>query len=260
MRFFNTLKTLYSGSNSLFNHIALFSMIGIFVILLNNVVSFLGYNIYLLDLIAIPPSSKIELWLDIFFGTILFIYIFGYCYTYSHFLQQKSDTFNIPEIDFLPIFIGCKMLPLFSFWLVLYLLVLLSGLFAFPVTTIKFGVFIFVMLLITPFPVRTLISFSKDFKYHMVYFNPWSVYCIGFKRFVKVLLYSLRLLMLIAFIVVIMYLGFILTKTIENLVVKLSVYLIGLCFGAYVLMILNLLFFSDVTRLVESSSTDIKPE
>ena len=118
MEVLRQLKELYSGKNAISKHITLFSILGIVVILLNNVVAAWGTSAFYFDFFAIAPSSRFELWLTLTVCILLMIYLFGYDCKFLYSKFQNNDSV-LPEMDLVPMSMFFKSFPgvesIFSF-------------------------------------------------------------------------------------------------------------------------------------------------
>lgn len=251
MEAYNYLKQLYSGKRAIFNHITLFSLLGIMVIFLNNLSASWGSSLYL-DLFAIPPSTSFELWIAVVGGFLTAAYLFGYSYQYIHSLF-KRDECSLLEFDFTPFGTFFKVFPMFFLWQNYLTLIAMFGcliILSFD-NLILLGIFAAVLILMMPFVHMVLISFCSRFKYRIKYFYIWLIfqYMNKTSENVSSLLLQILLLALVpAVIITALVIG---STYIEHEVYQYAIELIALCFGVYSLAILKYVFSVGLVKIVK---------
>lgn len=251
MEAYNYLKQLYSGKRAIFNHITLFSLLGIMVIFLNNLSASWGSSLYL-DLFAIPPSTSFELWIAVVGGFLTAAYLFGYSYQYIHSLF-KRDECSLLEFDFTPFGTFFKVFPMFFLWQNYLTLIAMFGcliILSFD-NLILLGIFAGVLILMMPFVHMVLISFCSRFKYRIKYFYIWLIFQYMNKTSENVgsLLLQILLLALVpAVIITALVIG---STYIEHEVYQYAIELIALCFGVYSFAILKYVFSVGLVKIVK---------
>ena len=251
MEAYNYLKQLYSGKRAIFNHITLFSLLGIMVIFLNNLSASWGSSLYL-DLFAIPPSTSFELWIAVVGGFLTAAYLFGYSYQYIHSLFKREEC-SLLEFDFTPFGTFFKVFPMFFLWQNYLTLIAMFGcliILSFD-NLILLGIFAGVLILMMPFVHMVLISFCSRFKYRIKYFYIWLIFQYMNKTAENVssLLLQILLLALVpAVIITALVIG---STYIEHEVYQYAIELIALCFGVYSLAILKYVFSVGLVKIVK---------
>ena len=253
MEAYNYLKQLYSGKRAIFNHITLFSLLGIMVIFLNNLSASWGSSLYL-DLFAIPPSTSFELWIAVVGGFLTAAYLFGYSYQYIHSLFKREEC-SLLEFDFTPFGTFFKVFPMFFLWQNYLTLIAMFGcliILSFD-NLILLGIFAGVLILMMPFVHMVLISFCSRFKYIIKYFYIWLIfqYMNKTSENVSSLLLQILLLALVpAVIITALVIG---STYIEHEVYQYAIELIALCFGVYSLAILKYVFSVGLVKIVKEN-------
>lgn len=253
MRTFDYLKQLYSGRNVLQNHISLFSLIGIMVILLNNVFSVL-WNKLLVNFFSVPPSSSLELWLDMFFGFLILIYLLGYRYRYINSVLNGGDG-SLVEFNLEPFVVILKVFPMIVLWHVY------MAIFAAVGTAVLMSVghvglyylFASVVICLTPFLYLILIDFSKDFKYERKYFSPRRIF-LFLEKYLGGVIYLFVELFVISLIPAGIIAGiFFSVKFVQAEALKLGLQLAALCLGVYFAIILKYVLSRGLAELIKTN-------
>lgn len=251
METYKYLKELYTGKRAIYNHITLFSLLGIMVIFLNNLSAVFGSSLYI-DLFAIPPSSSFELWVAVLGGCLAAIYLFGYSYQYIHSLFKRDDR-SLLEFDFTPFATFFKVFPMFFLWQnYLTLLTILGVLIILAIDNYPLlCIFTGLMVSIMPFVHMVLISFCSRFKYRFKFFYPWIIFQYMDKTLGDVCILFLQTVLLglvPAAIITMLVIG---STYVENEVYQYGIELACLCFGIYSLAILKYVFSAGLVRAVK---------
>ncbi len=253
MKIFNYLKQLYSGENALSNHISLFSLIGIMVILANNLVSVL-WNKLLVNFFSVPPSSGLELWLDMFFGLLIFIYLLGYRYRYVNSLFNDNNG-SLIDFNLEPFVIVLKIFPVIFIWQIY--LVLFSVFIGFLLISLENSALYYLaasfVICLMPFVYLIYIDFAKNFKYKLKYFSPKFIFFILGKYLGSVIYLFLELVVLSlipAGIVTGIAFG---AKYVSSEIAKLGLQLFALCTGVYFAIILKYIFTKGIVDIMKSN-------
>lgn len=251
MEAYNYLKELYSGKRAIFNHITLFSLLGIMVIFLNNLSASWGSSLYI-DLFAIPPSTSFELWIAVVGGFLTAAYLFGYSYQYIHSLFKREDC-SLLEFDFTPFGTFFKVFPMFFLWQnYLTLLAMFGTLIILSFNNyVLLSVFAGLLIAIMPFVHMVLISFCSRFKYRIKFFYPWLILHYIDKTLGNVCFLFLQILLLALVPTAIITALVIGSTYIEHEVYQYAIELVALCFGVYSLAILKYVFSVGLVKVVK---------
>ncbi len=252
MEVLRPLKELYSGKNAISNHITLFSILGIVVILLNNVVAAWGASAFYFDFFAIAPSSRFELWLTLTVCILLMIYLFGYDCKFLYSKFQNNDSV-LPEMDLVPMSMFFKSFPVFVLWQMYYAVLFVIGVLFLP-TNNSTMVYLAASLLVCSIPFMNLIfvKFISDFKYSKDVLLPSSIFKYIDKCFLSLIGLILGILLL-----AILPCGLVLwvSKFAHKIVsepLKLSVYLASICVFIYFITILKFVYLDGLVKIVKS--------
>ena len=245
------LKQIYSGEKALSRHITLFSIIGLIVLMFNNVISDVGNSI-LFSLITTTPVSDIEFVLNFFFGTCLILLIFGYEYVYIH-QAISEDKIELPELEANSYSVFFKMLPIFILWQFYYTIVSIIG--GIILATVKFSglsyLFSSFMLCLTPFLFMIFINFSYDFKYKKEIFFPWTIFKYLNKSLMDVMKFFIDFC-IVAALPIFALIGFAdWALSIKGPTYKLCASLSCLCISCYVFVIFKYVFSLGLAKIVK---------
>lgn len=251
MEAYNYLKEIYSGKRAIYNHITLFSLLGIMVIFLNNLSASWGSSLYI-DIFAIPPSSSFELWVALFGGFFTALYLFGYGYQYVNSLFKRDDR-SLLEFTFQPFGTFFRVFPMFFLWQNYITLFAVFGtliILAFNNLVILY-VFGAIITMFLPFVHMVLITFSARFKYRVRFFYPWIVLQYFDKTFSDVVCLFLQVLLLALVPIAIITTLVITSMQIEHEVYQYAIELASLCFGVYSFAVLKLVFSAGLVRIIK---------
>lgn len=251
MEAYNYLKEIYTGKRAIYNHITLFSLLGIMVIFLNNLSASWGSSLYI-DLFAIPPSTTFELWIAVVGGFLVAAYLFGYAYQYIHSLF-KRDECSLLEFDFVPFGTFFKLFPMFFLWQNYIILISIFGVLLILSFNIHMLLYVFagIILAILPFVHMILISFCSRFKYRIRFFYIWLVFQYIDKTLGDVCFLFLQVLLLAlvpAAVIGALVIG---STYIEHEVYQYGIELASLCLGVYSFAVLKLVFSVGLVRIVK---------
>jgi len=259
MKAIKYLKQIYSGPKALENHIMLFSVIGIFAILANNIISAIGSNIFL-ELFTVAPAARNELYLDFYFGIFFCALLFGYQYKFINSFMQNGNA-EIPEIDYKSFGFFFKIFPLFILWQIFFIIPLVGGFLllrkiqgstSLDDFRIYYYIFEAVMLLILPFISMILIKFTSNLKYEKELFNPFILLKYIDKSLGKVLVWILEFSLFAVLPIVV------LIALVEDLFIlkselhRLIMYLATICAGGYILTVMKYVFLCGLGDILKS--------
>ena len=245
------LKEIYSGKRAIYNHITLFSLLGIMVIFLNNLFAGFGSSLYI-DLFAVPPTTSFELWFAFFCGFLLLIYLFGYSYEYISSLFKKEDC-SLIEFSWIPFKMFFKIFPMFFLWHNYFVLTVIFG--SLILITLNNSALLYMfaafMLCLIPFVYMVLLTFCSRFKYRIKFFYPWLVFQYMDKTLGAVCILFLQILC-ISIIPAGLIFGIVKCCTyIQNEVYQFALELACLCFGVYFLLIIKYLFSIGLVKIIK---------
>lgn len=252
MEVFKYLKQIYQGKNVLANHIMLFSLLGILAILLNNIFAYLGSGLVYFTFFAVPPSTRLEFSVYVFFAILIVIYLFGYEYKFvnENFCNEKN---MLPEFDLMPSVIVLKVFPLFFTWQIYYLFILAIGsfvLFTFGNMAVAY-VFYSLLLCLLPFIHLILITFASDFKLKRFYTSFITVFKYLDKTLGDVIFLIIKICVMFIIPAVIIYSVAYFAQKITSESYRLSFYLLDLCFALYAISILRFVYIAGLMNIVK---------
>lgn len=260
MEVINYLKQLYKGKGAIYRHITLFSILGIMVILLNNIFATVTNSLALNFFIA-KPSSNIELILDFFVGFLLMFYILGYEYKFINNIIN-SDEISLPEFNSQPFGTFFKILPVFLLWQLYYMLISYFG--NHYINTFQSSVYSYifntVLLCLIPFILMIYIRYSADFKLTKEVILPWVIFKYIDGTIVDIVVWCVEfgIFIIIPSLVIFGFAEAILT--IKNDLVKLACIILGLSINAYIITIFRLVFNIGISKIVKKKFLDNTPE
>lgn len=256
MEIFRYFKQIYGGKNALANHISLFSLTGIWVILFIKYTASWGNLLFYDKFYISVPSSNTELWAYLFFGMLLLIYFVGYGVNVVNSVMNNKEN-GLPNLTLQSFTDFVKILPMALYWIIFYLLIFAGGVFALLKLNNPGFIYIFssVMFCIIPFILILLTQYAKDFEFRKEFFNLFSVFRILEKVLGDVIFLSIGtfVLAVIPFFAIYKILTYPVgdEALILNLVIKLGT----LCFGCYLSLIFNYLY---LTGLADISKKQLK--
>ncbi len=251
MEIFKSLKAVYSGENAIFNHIALFSFIGIMVIsILNYCYSAFGHLLMgsFLDFVAISP---LQTYLFLLLGIMLILFLTGFAFNYAH--RAFDENLSLPELSLCCYTVFLKMLPVVLVWNIYSTVGFLAGI-VLPFSSSIFYIYYSLYICMIPFVFVILVLFARDFKYRKFFFNPFSIFKvinITLGSIIKLVL-KLLLLSIVPILVVFLILHFAQLAGHQSL--KLGLKILGLCVAAYSIFIIQALFNIETVKIIQKYS------
>lgn len=252
MEIFNYFKQIYTGKNALANHISLFSLIGIFVILFIKYTASWGNMLFYNKFYMSVPSNNYELWTYLFLGTLLVLYFIGYGFNIMHNVISDKD-FELPDINLFPFISFVKVLPIMLYWVLYYVVVLIAGILALlKLNNIGFCyIFASLIICLIPFAIMLVAKFTKNFRYNKNYFDWFTIFKSIEKTLGDVIFFTIEI-----FIVGFIF-GFLVYRIlaypidedmlIGNLVIKLAT----LCLGGYLFIIFNYVYLFGLADIAK---------
>lgn len=252
MEIFNYFKQIYSGKNSLANHISLFSLAGIFVILFIKYTASWGNMLVYNNFYMSVPTNNYELWAYLFLGTLLVLYFIGYGLNIIHNVVSDKGA-GLSEFTLLPFVLFVKTLPLMLYWIVYYTAIFIAGI----LFLLKFNntgfcyIFASVMLCLIPFFIILFADFTRYFRYKKTYFNCFRLFRIVEKSLGEVIYLSIGVFIALAIPSFIIYKILVYPISENMLLGGLVIKLASLCLGLYIFIICNYVYsigLADITK------------
>ncbi len=253
MEVLNQLKAIYKGENAIQNHITLFSILGIVVILLNNIVAAWGPSSMFFDFFAVAPSSRFELWISLTVCLVLMIYLFGYDCKFVHSRFENMEN-GLPTMDLAPMTMFFKTFPVFVLWQVYYAFLLVFGAMFILPTKNSTLIYLLSSLLVCslPFTNLILVRFTSDFRYSKEIMLPSSIFKYIDKCLIPVIcvVFGVIVLTIIPGCGVYYVANF--AHKISSEPLRLSVYLADVCVFVYLIAILKFAYLGSFAKIVKS--------
>lgn len=248
MEVFNFLKNIYKGENALANHITLFSLAGIMVILLSCYSASWG-NLILPNVFIAPPESRLELTIELFFGFLIAIYLTGYSFSFVN-LRFNNEFVGIPEFNSRPFSLFLKFLPVFIIWLLYYTLFLVGGVLVFLNANqiVLLYIFVSIMICLIPFIMLLFINFSKNFKYERKLFNPLYILRYVDKALGDIIYLSVEVF--IMFAIVSSAIFYITTIHLKSDSLRLAIWLMSSCVWIYSVFIFKYVYYTGLVKII----------
>jgi hypothetical protein len=251
MDFVSYFKQLYSGKDALRKHLLLFSVVGVMALLLNNVASAFTNNI-LTEQITVGPDSTIEIFMESFFGIVLWFHIFGYEYKFlSDIMNNRKVT--IPEFDDEVLFTSFKMVPIFLLWQIYFFAVsFFTGIYTIATQDLVYYFLAGTLLLFfTPFVFMIYVKFSKDFKYTRDVIIPWYIARYIDRGLVDIVLWTVKFAAY-TLIPAAFFVGYFdWAIHINSQLPRLIAYLGGICICSYIFTVYKLIYGLGMAQIVK---------
>lgn len=227
----------------IYKHITLFSILGLFTIVLNNYISYV-FGIELNNWFL--PVREFAVPLNFFVGVMFIIFFVGYMYKYANSLFKDSNA-SIAEASLNCFVVFVKMLPVFMVWNLYLVIAILLGLLLFRVGSVAFALYFALLILITIFVNFIYVMYAKDLKLNSKYFSVCFLVNIMRRNFTKVINVTFRVLVYISIIVYVLYKVFLQVSNAVSIPMQLSLKLFILCTGNY---LITLFYYNYIKRLV----------
>ncbi|MDE6139219.1 MAG: hypothetical protein K2F57_07090, partial [Candidatus Gastranaerophilales bacterium] len=212
------------------------------------------WNKLLVNFFSVPPSSSLELWLDMFFGLLIFIYLLGYRYRYVNSVFNGGDG-SLLEFNLEPFVVILRTFPMIVLWHVY--MILFSAVGTLILMSVEhtglYYLFASVVVCLTPFLYLILIDFAKDFKYEKKYFSPKLIFRF-LEKYLGSVIYLFFELLVIMLIPVAIIVGLILsTKFIQAETLKLGIQLWTLCLGVYFAVVIKYVLSKGLAEIIKTN-------
>ncbi len=248
MEVFKFLKSIYKGENAAENHIILFSLAGIMVILFCCYGASLGNLIFPSVFIA-SSESKFVLAAELFVALLIFIYLTGYSFYLCNSNFQNNQV-EMPKFNLTPFLCFIKLFPLFFIWILYYVIFLAGGLIVFLnadqiILTYIYGA---VFICLIPFILLMFINFSKDLKYRKKFFNPLIVL-----KYINIALGDVIYLSIkvgILFLLISCAIFYLSNILISSEVLKLAVWLLCACIWMYFVLVFKYIYYAGLIKIL----------
>jgi len=249
MNIFCYIKDLFASKNNLLMQVIIFSISGIIAICLNNCLgavigsyyeSFLGY----------APVSNIEQIIDFILAIMLILLMFSYGYVYSSRFLNTEGSLNLPEVTMTSYIVLIRIIPVIVVWLFYFWAAFILGKFLFAKNGLLLVIFEFLVLLLLPSVFLLLVSFSKDFMYRKIFFNPFIIFSIIKKYMLKNFIILIQVFFLnivsLALVIGVFYIASKFKLPLSQVCIR----ILGLCIGVYLINIINLAYMRGCAGLI----------
>lgn len=254
MDIFNYLKTIYQSKISIYNHVTLFSLLGIMTISLNSYLAFLFGNLFG-DFLGFAPSTQFEIFLNLFVGLSIMCFSVGYYYKYIN--NMFNNNYALPELTLSAYIVFFRCIPLFFVWFFYLLVLSCIGFLLLPFNTFLFHLFFTIILCLIPFIGLVFISFSKDYKYRADLFNPFIILWILDKSLGSVIFLTCKIIILAILPVLGIYTLFNYAAVVGDVMYKLGLRLLGICISVYCFTVLSYIYTMGLVKISKEKLTQL---
>ena len=258
MRIFNSIKQIYIGKDVLARHISLFALISIWLIFFLKYTASWGNMLVYNNFFITVPSTNYELWMYLFGGILLFFYLIGYGFKFSNqcFFDKKT---LLPDFTLNPFYVFMLYLPMFLVWNSYFIIFAVLGWLLLSIVNISmlFYIYYAIMLCLIPFVVLVFVVFSKKNRYDRKFFKLGTLFYVLEKTLGDMIILFFEYILLVA-IPVLMILNVFNAELWENVTELLfALKLAVLCFSAYLLQVLLLIFYRECVLLIKKRMSDL---
>ena len=254
MEFSNYIQKIYCGKPAIFNHISLFSLLGISAIALNNYLSTSLGDVFGTYLENVRFSPLVN-YLNLFLALMLAIFFSGYGFKYVW--NMFNDEYSLPELSLSSYTIFLRMLPLFFVWGVYGVFMSFLGLVFFPINSVFFSIYFAILICLIPFVFIIMVSFAKNFEYKPFCFNPFSIFTVLNKAFGDVIFLFLKTVAASVLPAVIVYVMYKSALVSNHQTVIMSLKLGALCVAVYFLFVLSCAFNIGLVQISKEKFSDL---
>lgn len=185
-------KNIFYGKHNILTQICLFSIIGIMTTLFSNLITLYSPTNYF----GYCSMEMKQLMPAIILSIIIFSYLAGYIYTYTNSLFEEPKT-QLPEISFKPLLNFLKMLPVHVIWAVYFAGLIFLGLVMFKMFTPVSYTYYTLIACLAPFTFLIITIYSKNFGFGYSIYNPFKLFTIIRKTFLKTANLTIRLALIV---------------------------------------------------------------
>ena len=217
------------NKNWISRHITIFSLSGIMMIALNNVISSCAGSFYG-GYFGYAPASEFELYFDMVIGITVFLYFCGYS------IEIMSDkTCGLPDLHLHCFKTLLKCFPLIFHWfLLVFLLLYLANILIPQYCILFYFLFLFVLPWINIIPVY----FGRDFNHRYEYYSLAYFFRSIFGNIFSIVTLALQTIFLSIFPVIIVAFLFIKSNTMIASNLSLALRILGISIGGYSIVVL----------------------
>lgn len=246
MDVFKYLISIYSSKDSIYNHITVFSLLGILTISIICYAAYLFGN-FLGDFLGFAPVNHVELFINLFILIMLICYFVGYNFQYVNSMFNEKSSLIEPSLSAYMTFV--KTLPLIIVWGLYFVALLFIGLFLFPISNVSFHLFFTILLCLIPFIFLILVSFAKDFKYRSDLFNPFILLWVLDKTLGAIIFLTCKVVILSILPVLFVYLLFHYSAFPSNVFLKLGFRIAASCIALYLITMLGYIYSMGLVKI-----------
>ena len=249
MNVFKYFANLYGSKDALFNHITLFSLVGLMMISISCYLSSVFGNIYgsFFDFVSMKP---LELYLLFILAVMLFIFFVGYHYSTMNRMHHCEG--SLPELSLVSYYVFIKMLPVLLVWKVYEFAFFGAGFVIFAIDSPVFYIYYSVLVCLLPFLSLIYAIYVKDFKFRAEIINPVTVFRVLNRSLGVVISLCLQTLILLIIPCVFGYLLLKYSTNIANPVLQSGVKLGGACVITYLFIVIKLAYNRGLVEIVKT--------
>lgn len=254
MEFSNYIQKIYCGKSAVFNHISLFSLLGILTIAVNNYLSSAFGNIFgtYLENVRFSPTVN---YLNLFLALMLVIFFCGYGFKYVW--NMFNGEYSLPELSLSSYTIFLRMLPLFIVWSIYTTFMAFLGLVFFPINSPLFSIYFSVLICLIPFILIIMVSFARNFEYKPFCFNLFSIFSVLNKALGDVIFLFLKTVVASILPAVVVYAMYKSALISNHQTVIMSLKLGALCVAVYSLFVLSCAFNIGLVQISKEKFSDL---
>lgn len=254
MEVFKYLKNIYEGENSLANHVSLFSLIGIMVLVLSCYGAAFG-NFLIPSLFIAPAPNRYVLYSELCLGILIFIYLTGYSFNFCNF-RFSGNELGLPDFKLRSFSTFLKSLPVVFAWLVYYIVAIFLCVYLLLNAEQFVVVYILSALLfcLIPFILLIFVDFSKDFQYKKQFFNPFAIAKYLDKYLGRILIYAVKVSILFTIVTALIF--YIPVKFVKADYLKLAVWLLKFCIWIYFAYVFKYVYYNGCIGILRKNETN----
>lgn len=256
MEVLNSLKQIYSGKDTLQNHVMLFSISGLVTLAALKLLASWG-NALFLNFFALPPHNHYEMFLYIFILVFAVLYLIGYFFKYIHSIRFSSNA-NLIDFDLKSFLIFFRAFPMFFVWQNYILILFVAGILLF--TTLKLPLLAYlssaVLLCCVPFEHLLLVDFSANFRYSKKFLSIRSILDYIDNYFGAVVVLVLKMFALAVCIGVVLYLIKYCSVFVKAASAKFAVKLFVASLFTYLSCIFKLVYLAGLSNILKAKAQD----
>lgn len=231
-----------------FNHITLFSIVGILTIVLNDFFAFIvGMEI---PKWFVSPQDWVSA-IAFPVAILIFVFLYGYYFKYANSLF-KDDNAVIPEVSLNCFMVFVKMLPVFLFWNIYMFAGIFIGIALFKLGSLSSYIY-FSLLSITGIFVNVIyILYAKELKPEKRFFTLNFLKNIIIKTFWNVINVSIQVVVMFGAAIYLFYKYYTHLAIIKDHEHYFCATLFGMCFTAYIISLIHLYYVKKLVKIAKN--------